>query len=69
MHGVYFFKSVFCGQHGQLIKVGSNGWSSSSMVFLVFFFSVYMTKLYEIQASELSIVALLHDYNFFIITI
>ena len=31
------------------------------MAFLVFFFSVYMTKLDEIQASELSIVALLHD--------
>ena len=33
------------------------------------FCSVYMTKLYETQASELSIVALLHDYNFFIIAI
>ena len=33
------------------------------------FFSVYMPKLYETQASELSIVALLHDYSFFIITI
>ena len=33
------------------------------------FFSVYMTMLYETQASELSIVALLHDYSFFIITI
>ena len=33
------------------------------------FFSVYMTKLYETQASELSIVALLYDYSFFIITI
>ena len=33
------------------------------------FFSVYMTKLYETQASELSIVALLHDYRFFIITV
>ena len=33
------------------------------------FFSVYMTKLYDIQASELSIVALLHDYSFYIITI
>ena len=33
------------------------------------FFSVYMTKLYETQVSELSIVALLHDYSFFIITI
>ena len=39
------------------------------MAFLVFFFSVYMTKLYDTQASELSIVALLHDYSFFIITI
>ena len=65
MHGVYFFKSVFCGQHCQLIKVGSNGWSGLSCVF----FSVYMTKLYETQASEQSIVALLHDYSFFIITI
>ena len=33
------------------------------------FFSVYMTKLFETQASELSIVALLHDYSFFIITV
>ena len=33
------------------------------------FFSVYMTKLYETEASELSIEALLHDYSFFIITI
>ena len=33
------------------------------------FFSVYMTKLYETQLPELSIVALLHDYSFFIITI
>ena len=32
-------------------------------------FSVYMTKLYETQVSELSIVALLHDYSFFIITV
>ena len=32
-------------------------------------FLVYMTKLYETQASELSIVALLHDHSFFIITI
>ena len=32
-------------------------------------FSVYMTKLYETQASELSIVVLLHDYSFFIIAI
>ena len=31
-------------------------------------FSVYKTKLCETQASELSIVALLHDYSFFIIT-
>ena len=38
------------------------------MAFLVFF-SVFMTKLYETQESELSIVALLHDYSFFIITI
>ena len=28
-----------------------------------------MTKLYETQAFELSIVALLHDYRFFIIII
>ena len=33
------------------------------------FWSVYMTKLYETQASELSIVALLHDYRIFIITV
>ena len=33
------------------------------------FFSVDVTKLYETQASELSIVALLHDYSFFIITV
>ena len=33
------------------------------------FFSVYRTKLYDTQAYELSIVALLHDYIFFIITI
>ena len=39
------------------------------MAFLVFFLSVFMTKLYETQASELRIVALLHDYSFFIITI
>ena len=38
------------------------------MAFLVYF-SVYMTMLYETQASELSIVALLHDYSFFIIII
>ena len=38
------------------------------MAFLVFF-SVYTTKMYETEASELSIVALLHDYSFFIITI
>ena len=38
-------------------------------LFLWVFFSVYMTKLYETQASELSIVALLHDYSFFIITV
>ena len=38
-------------------------------MWLFLFFSVYMTKLYETQASELSIVALLHDYSFFIITI
>ena len=37
--------------------------------FLCFFFSIYMTKLYETEASELSIVALLHDYSFFIIAI
>ena len=42
--------------------------SATNVAFLVFF-SVYMTKLYETQASELSIVALLHDYSFFIITI
>ena len=35
---------------------------------ILVFFSVDMTKLYETQASELSIVALLHDYNFLIIT-
>ena len=34
-----------------------------------FFFSFYMTKLYETQAPELSIVVLLHDYSFFVITI
>ena len=39
------------------------------MAILVGFFPVYMTKLYEIQASDLSIVALLHDYSFFMITI
>ena len=33
------------------------------------FFSVYIAMLYETQASELSIVALLHDYSFFIITV
>ena len=33
------------------------------------FFPVYMTKLYVTQVSELSMVALLHDYRFFIITI
>ena len=38
------------------------------MAFLVFF-SVDMTKLFETQVSELSIVALVHDYSFFIITI
>ena len=38
-------------------------------LFLCFFFSVCMPKLYETQASELSIVALLHDYSFFIITV
>ena len=32
-------------------------------------FSVYMTKLHETQDSELSIVTLLHDYSFFIITV
>ena len=36
---------------------------------ILVFFSVYMTKLYEAQTSELSIVALLHDYSFFIITV
>ena len=39
------------------------------MAILVGFFSVYMTKLYETQGSELSIVALLHDYSLFIITV
>ena len=39
------------------------------LVLLFFLFSVYMTELYETQASELSIVALLHDYRFFIITV
>ena len=34
---------------------------STNVAFLVLFFSVYKTKLYETQASELSIVALLHD--------
>ena len=38
-------------------------------LFLWVFFSVYMAKLYETQASELSIVTLLYDYSFFIITI
>ena len=38
-------------------------------IFLCVFFSVYMTNLYETKASELSIVALLQDYSFFIITI
>ena len=38
-------------------------------MWLLCFFPVYMTKLYETQASELSIVALLHDYSFFMITI
>ena len=42
-------------------------WSSINLAVLVF--SVYMTKLYETQASELSIVALLHNYSFFIITV
>ena len=60
---------LFCGENGQLIKVGSNGWSSTNVAFLGLFLSVYMTKLYETEASELSIVALLHDYSFFIITI
>ena len=41
----------------------------STNVAIVFFFSVYMTELYETQTSELSIVALLHDYIFFIITV
>ena len=31
------------------------------MAILVGFFPVYMTKLYETQASELRIVTLLHD--------
>ena len=38
-------------------------------LFLWGFFSVIMTKLYETQASELSIVSLLHDYIFFVITV
>ena len=65
---VFASLSLFCGQHWQLIKVGGNGWSFSNVAFLVFF-SVYMTKLYETQVSERSIVALLHDYSFFLITI
>ena len=36
---------------------------------ILVFLSVYMRKLYEAQASELSIVPLLHDYSFFIITV
>ena len=36
---------------------------------IVVFFSVYMAKLKEAQASELSIVALLHVYSFFLITV
>ena len=39
------------------------------MWLFLWFFSVYRAKLYETQASELSIVALLHDYSFFMITI
>ena len=45
------------------------------MAILVFFHfmksmrKLYETKLYETQASELSIVALLHDYSLFIITV
>ena len=39
------------------------------MWLFLYFFSVYMTKLYETQASELSIVALLFDYSLFIITV
>ena len=32
----------FCGQNQQLIKVRSNGWSSTDVAFLVFiFFSLY----------------------------
>ena len=42
IHGVYFLRPVFSGQNGQLIKVGSNGWSSTNVAILVFF-SVYMT--------------------------
>ena len=45
--------------------------TSLGLFFFFFFFgysfgflSVYMTKLYETEASELSIVALLHDYSF-----
>ena len=48
----------------------SNGWSSTNVAILVFFhFMKSMRKLYETQASELSIVALLHDYSLFIITV
>ena len=36
-------------------ELGSNGWSSTNVAILVGFFSVYMTKLHETQASELSI--------------
>ena len=39
------------------------------MWLFLWFVSVNITKLYETQASELSIVALLHDYNFFKITV
>ena len=67
---VFTSLGLFFGvQNRQLIQVGSNGWSSTNVAILVFFFSVYMTKLYETQASQLSIVTLLHDYSFFIIII
>ena len=38
-------------------------WSFTNVAIVVFF-TVYMTKLYETQASELRIGALLHDYSF-----
>ena len=60
---------IHCVETQSLVKVGSNGLSSTNVAILVDFFSVYMTKVYETQASELTIVALLHDYSFFIITV